>query len=57
VQDARACRHPLGVAAAEVAAAAVRVLVDELAVDQVGDRLEAAVGVPRSALGLCQLGE
>src|SRR5262245_27678290 len=52
VQDPRAGRHPLGVAVGDRAAAAVGVLVLEDAVDHVGDRLEAAVRVPRRALGL-----
>ena len=45
-------RHPLGVAAADQAAAAVRIVVLHLAVDHVGDGLEAAVRMPRGALGL-----
>jgi hypothetical protein len=44
--------HPLGGAVGDGAAAAVGVLVQEGAVDDVGDGLEAAVGVPRRALGL-----
>ncbi len=52
VQQTRACRHPLGVAVGDQAAAAVGVLVLERAVDDVGDGLEAAVRVPRRALGL-----
>ena len=46
--------HPLGVAVGDGAAAAVRVLVDEDAVDDVGDGLEAAVRVPGGALGLAR---
>ncbi len=52
VVDAGAGGHPLRVAAGDQAAAAVRVLVLERAVEQVGGRLEAAVGVPGRALGL-----
>ncbi len=52
VQDAAARGHPLGVAVGDQAAAAVGVLVPERAVDDVGDGLEAAVRVPRGALGL-----
>jgi len=51
VQDAGARRHPLRVPVRDQATAAVGVLVRELAVDHVRDGLEAAVGVPRSALG------
>ena len=47
-------RHPLGVAVGDEAAAADRVLVPEGPVDHVGHRLEAAVGVPRRALGLAR---
>ncbi len=52
VQDAAAGGHPLGVAVADRAAATVVVLVVEDAVEDVGDGLEAAVRVPRGALGL-----
>ena len=52
VQDPAAGGHPLGVAVGDQAAAAVGVLVAEDAVDDVGDRLEAPVRVPRGALGL-----
>ena len=52
VQQAAAGGHPLGVAVGDGAAAAVAVLVVEDAVDHVGDGLEAAVRVPRRALGL-----
>ena len=52
VQDAGAGRHPLGVAVRDEAAAAVRVLMLEGAVDDVRDGLEPAVRVPRRALGL-----
>jgi len=52
VQDAGACRHPLGVAVGDQPAAAVGILVTEGAVDDVGDGLEPAVRVPRGALGL-----
>ena len=52
VEDAGAGGHPLGVAVGDRAAAAVGVLVVEDAVDHVGDGLEAAVRVPRRALGL-----
>ena len=54
VQQAGARRHPLGVAVADRAATTVGVLVHEGAVDDVGDGLEAAVGVPRGALGLAR---
>ena len=46
--------HPLGGAVGDQAAAAVGVLVLEGAVDDVGDGLEAAVRVPRGALGLAR---
>ena len=46
--------HPLGVAVGDEPAAAVGVLVLEDAVDDVGDGLEAAVRVPRRALGLAR---
>jgi len=52
VQQARPGRHPLGVAVGDRAATAVAVVVVEDAVDDVGDGLEAAVRVPRRALGL-----
>ena len=51
VEDAGAGGHPLGVAVGDQAATAVRVLVLEGAVDHVGDGLEAAMGMPRRALG------
>ena len=54
VEDARAGGHPLGVAVGDEAAAAGRVLVLEGAVDHVGHGLEAAVRVPRRALGLAR---
>jgi hypothetical protein len=54
VQDAAAGGHPLGVAVGDQAAAAVGVLVPEHAVDDVRDGLEAAVRVPRGALGLAR---
>ena len=53
-EDAGAGGHPLGVAVGDHAAAAVRVLVLEDAVDHVGDGLEAAVRVPRRALRLAR---
>ena len=46
--------HPLRGAVVDDAAAAVAVLVLEGAVDHVGDGLEAAVRVPRGALGLAR---
>jgi hypothetical protein len=52
VQDARAGGHPLRRAILNHAAATDGVLVQEGAVDHVGDGLEAAVRVPRCALGL-----
>ena len=52
VQDPGAGGHPLRVAVGDDAAAAVRVVVLEDAVDHVGDGLEAAVRVPRRALRL-----
>ena len=52
VQDPAAGGHPLGVAVGDRAAATEGVLVVEDAVDDVGDGLEAAVRVPRRALGL-----
>ena len=54
VQQPGAGGHPLGVAVGDGAAAAVAVLVVEDAVDDVGDGLEAAVRVPRRALGLAR---
>jgi len=54
VQDAAARGHPLGVAVGDQAAAPVGVLMAEDAVDHVGDGLEAAVRVPRGALGLAR---
>ena len=55
VQDPRAGRHPLGGAVGDQAAAAVRILVGEAAVDHVGDRLEAAVRMPGGASRLAGL--
>ena len=52
VQDSGPGGHPLGVAVCDHASAAVRVAVLEGAVDHVGDRLEATVGVPGGAFGL-----
>ena len=52
VQDARPGGHPLGGAVGDEAAAADGVLVLEGAVDHVGHRLEATVGVPGRALRL-----
>ena len=52
VEDAGAGGHPLGVAVGDGPATAVAVLVVEGSVDDVGDGLEAAVGVPRGALRL-----
>ena len=49
MQDAGTGGHPLRVAFADDAAATVRVVVRDHAVDDVGDRLEAAVRVPRRA--------
>ena len=46
--------HPLRVTVGDDSAATVGVLVDEGAVHDVGDGLEAAVGVPRGALGLAR---
>ncbi len=54
VQDAAARGHPLGRAVGDEATAAVAVLVLEGAVHDVGDGLEAAVRVPRGALGLAR---
>jgi hypothetical protein len=54
VQEARARRHPLGVAVGDGAAATVGVLVVEDSVNDVGHGLEAAVGVPGGALGLAR---
>ena len=54
VQQPGARGHPLGVAVRDRAAATVAVLVVEGAVDDVGDGLEAAVRVPRRALGLAR---
>src|SRR3972149_3505674 len=52
MKDAGAGGHPLGVAVRDDPAAAIRVAVLEHAVDHVGDGLEAAMRVPRRALGL-----
>ena len=52
VEDAGTGRHPLGVAVADDAAAAVGVLVHHGPVDHVGDGLETAMGVPRRSLRL-----
>ena len=52
VQDAGPRRHPLRVAFADEAAATVRVVVLDHAVDDVRDGLEPAVRVPRRADGL-----
>ena len=54
VQDARARRHPLRVAVGDDAAAAVRVLVLEDAVDDVRDGLEPPVRMPGRALRLAR---
>ena len=54
VQDPAAGRHPLGVAVGDQPSTTDRVLMLEGAVDHVGDRLEAPVGVPRSPLGLAR---
>ena len=54
VQDPAPGGHPLRGAVLDDAAAADGVLVLEGAVDHVGDRLEAAVGVPGRALGLAR---
>ncbi len=51
MEDAAAGGHPLRVALADHAAAAVRVVVDDLAVEHVGHGLEAAVRVPGRADG------
>ena len=51
VQDAASRCHPLGGAVGDETAAAVGVLVLEGALEDVGDGLEAAVGVPVGALG------
>ena len=52
VQEAVTRGHVLRAAVVDGAATAMRVLVDELAVDEVGERLEAAVRVPGRALRL-----
>ena len=52
VEDPGAGSHPLGVAIGDHAAAAVRIVVLEDAVDQVGDGLEPAMRMPGRALGL-----
>jgi hypothetical protein len=52
VEDPGTRGHPLGVAFADDPAAAVGVVVLELAVHHVRHRLEATVGVPRGAHGL-----
>jgi hypothetical protein len=51
VEDAAPGGHPLGGSVGDDTAAAMGVLVEEGAVDHVGDGLEAAMGVPRGALG------
>jgi len=52
VQNASARGHPLRVAVGDQAAASVGVLVGHLAIDHVGDGLEAAMRMPGRALGL-----
>ena len=52
MQDAAAGRHPLRVALADHAAAAVGVVVCDLAVEDVADGLEAAMRMPGRALRL-----
>jgi hypothetical protein len=52
VKDAGTGRHPLRVAVGDDTSAAVGILVFHGAVDHVGDGLEAAMGVPRSAFRL-----
>ena len=52
VQQPRTRGHPLGVAVGDQPAAPVGVLVPERAVDDVSHGLEAAVRMPRGALGL-----
>ena len=52
VEDATAGGHPLGVALADHAAAAIGVVVGDLAVEDVAHGLEAAVRMPGRALGL-----
>ena len=52
VQDAAAGGHPLGVALADHAAAAVGVVVGDLPVHDVADGLETTVRVPWSSLRL-----
>jgi hypothetical protein len=54
VQNPAARRHPLRVAIGDHAAATVRVLVLERAVDHVRDGFEPAVGMPRRALRLAR---
>src|ERR1039457_995557 len=55
VQNARAGGRPLSVAVGDQPAPTVRVLVLEGAVDHVRDRLEAAMRMPRRALGFAGL--
>ena len=47
VEYPRACGHPLGVTVGDPTPTTVRVLMNESAVDDVGDRLEAPVRMPR----------
>jgi hypothetical protein len=52
MQDATAGRHPLGVAFCDQAAAAVGVVVGDLTIEDVADRLDPAVGMPGCPLRL-----
>ena len=47
MQDSFACGHPLGGTVGDLAATTMRVLMQERTVDEVGDRLETTVGMPR----------
>ena len=52
VEDAATGGHPLRVALGDHTATAVGVVMGDLAIEDVADRLDAAVGMPRRALGL-----
>jgi len=54
VQDARPGGHPLDVAGPEHAGIAKAVAMRDLALEDVGDRLDAAMRAPRKALGIAR---
>ena len=54
MQDAVTGRHVLGATIGNHSAAAHGVLVNELAIDEIGESLKTAVRVPRCALGFAR---